>query len=148
METKYILTVVSTCILALTAPLITSCVSPPGRMLLDLNVHQNEEFVLHMTYDVSDTSSTDEIIDGAGEPTFFTKIEDNYVDQFHSNQALVEVELDGIISVEIFHRHEMKVGATLEGVQLIRSTTDSDDWHFSADTVQRIKSTVAVDDWQ
>jgi len=144
MKTEYILAVVSTCILALTTLLIPSCGLPPGRMLLDLNVHQNEEFVLHMTYDVSDTSSIDEIIDGAGKPTFFTKIEDNYVDQFHSNQSSVEVELDGIISVEIFHRSEMKVGATLEGVQLLRSTTDSYDWHFSTDTVERIKSTVAV----
>jgi hypothetical protein len=140
MKTKYILTVVSTCILALTAPLIPSCVSPPGRMLLDLNVHQNEEFVLHMTYDVSDTSSIDEIIDGAGKPTFSAEIGDNYADQFHSSQA--SVELDGIVSVEIFHVREMKVGATIEGVRLVRSTTDSDDWHFSADTVERIKSTL------
>lgn len=144
MKIKYILAVVSIWILALPTLLIPSCGLPPGRMLLDLNVHQNEEFVLHMTYGAFDRSSIDEIIDGSGEPTFFTKIEDNYVDQFHSNQALVEVELDGIISVEIFHRHEMKVGATLEGVQLLRSTTDSYDWHFSADTVERIKATVAV----
>ena len=143
MRIKYILAVVSTCILALTSLHIPSCGLPPGRMLLDLNVHQNEEFVLHMTYDVSDTSSIDEIIDGAGAPTFFTKIEDNYVDQFHSGQTAVD--LDGIISIEIFHGYDkMQVGSTLEGVQLVRSTTDSDDWYFSADTIERIKSTVAV----
>ncbi|MAU92890.1 MAG: hypothetical protein CMJ93_01580 [Planctomycetes bacterium] len=112
-------------------------------MLLDLNAHQNEKLILHMTYDVSDTSSIDEIIEGAGEPSVFTKIEDDYVDQFHSDQTAVE--LDGIISVEIFHGHDkMKVEATLEGVQLLRSTTDSDDWHFSTDTIERIKSTVTI----
>ena len=143
MKKIYMLAVASTCILALPTLLIYSCGLHPGRMLLDLNMHQNEELILHMTYDVSDGSSIDEIIEGAGESSVFTKIEDDYVDQFHSDQNAVD--LDGIISIEIFHGYDkMQVGSTLEGVQLIRSTTNSDDWHFSTDTIERIKSTVTV----
>ena len=143
MKKKYTLAVAWACLISLPILLTSSCGLPPGRMLLDLNAHQNEKLILHMTYDVSDTSSIDEIIEGAGEPSVFTKIEDDYVDQFHSDQTAVE--LDGIISVEIFHGHDkMKVEATLEGVQLLRSTTDSDDWHFSTDTIERIKSTVTI----
>ena len=122
------------CLLAL------SCGLPPGQKMLRLEITQNEIPILITGFDVLDTSTTFEIIEAAGHPPLFTNLVSNLIGITQLVENPLETKIEGKVNLTIHHVDNVELGITLEGIKLIRSAPDLNDWHLPASEIKRIKS--------
>ena len=117
--------------------LLASCGLPPGLKLLHLRVYHGGECVLETDFDVPDTSTVSQIWDAAGQKPFSTQ---TAAESLGANKASpLKVKLNGPVEIRISHPASDEISVKLMDLTLQRSSRDSDDWHLSADEVNRAK---------
>ena len=124
------------CLLAL------SCGSPPGQKMLRLEITQNETPILITAFDVPDKSSTSEIIEAAGRPPLFTNLVSNLIAITQLVENPLETKVEGKINLTIQHLENIEINVILEGIKLIRSAPDLNDWHLPSAEIKRIHALV------
>jgi hypothetical protein len=115
---------------------LTACLAgclPLGHKLLTLEIRQDDEVLLSTTFDVGDTSTEAEIWDSAGEVPFSTKVD--AIEPSDADPLTAEVE--GSVQIRILWTDSVESAVTLEGLRLVRSAPESDDWRLPSAEIRR-----------
>ncbi|MAE45726.1 MAG: hypothetical protein CMJ86_02435 [Planctomycetes bacterium] len=110
---------------------------PPGRKLLNMEVLQGDVVILATMFDVSDRSTVSEIWDAAGEKPFSTEVVAPTL--VASKESPLKTELSGPVEIRILHTTSLETSVTLTGLILVRTTSESEDWHLPVSEVRRAK---------
>ncbi|MFT6110452.1 MAG: hypothetical protein ACJA2W_003378 [Planctomycetota bacterium] len=122
--------------------LVFICVAgclPMGQKLLLLEVLRGGEVILSTTFDAADTSTAAKIWDSAGEIPFSTEVD--RVEPSKSDPLKAEIE--GTVQIRVLWTDKVESTVTLEGLLLVRSARDADDWRLTPAEIGRAK--VAAD---
>ena len=119
---------------------LAACLPPPGQKLLSLQVQRDGEFVLSTVFDVPDTSTEAELWDSAGEVPFSTTVDG--LEPSASDPLSAEVV--GPVEVRILWNDTVESAVTLEGLRLLRSAEDSDDWRLPPEEIRRAKAAAGL----
>ena len=127
--------------LLLTASLIPSCL-PPGRKLLNLEVHLDGNLVLTTTFDVPDSEPVPEHWNHATSPPFSTK-PGTASPLPAKGEAPLQAKLSGAVELKLYHSERVLSSASLTDLELIRTSPDKQDWHLPPGELRRVQEATA-----
>lgn len=111
-----------------------------GQKLLTLEIRPDVEVLLSTTFDVLDTSTEAEIWESAGEVPFSTEVDG--IEPSGSDPLTAEVE--GTVQIRILWNDTEESSVTLDGLLLVRSAPDSDDWRLPSAEIRRAKAAAGL----
>ena len=121
-------------LLAALIALLTGCF--PGQRLMTFEVEHGGEVVLRTSFDVKDSASDARTWEASGEVPFSTKIDALEP----SSEDPLRAELEGPVRVRMHHRVTGELAATVDGLVLVRSAADANDWRMPPEEVERTKT--------
>ena len=113
---------------------------PMGQKLLTLEVEQESRVLLSTTFDSDDTSSTAELWESAGEVPFSTQVDALQPSKLDPLTA----EIVGPVQIRILWTDTEESVVTLDGLQLVRSASGSDDWRMPPAEIARAKTAAGL----